>query len=197
MLNIGEWLYDLFGAGGGPALILCIFLIFLLDAALFPTLPELFFIVAFFYDPSIPFGMALLIAAIAAEALGLVILYFIVGSIRVPKRIASIVNRYIDFLLLSDERLLLLNRIAPMIPFSGAFVRIAGWDIKKSIFYVLLGCILKYGAILLMSNFFYEFYSGDMAQIVTIVFVVIVMVVSFTLSVIMKRRKGLDKKAQT
>ncbi|AIZ57008.1 hypothetical protein Mpt1_c11460 [Candidatus Methanoplasma termitum] len=195
MLNIGDWLMEIFGAGGGPVLVFCIFLIFLIDAAFFPTLPELFFIGAFFYDPSITFGAALLIAAIAAEVLGLVVLYTIVGRIRVPKRIASVANKYIDFLLLSDERLLLLNRIAPMIPFSGAFVRIAGWNIKKSIFYVFLGCILKYGAILLMSNFFYEFYSSNTAQTVTIIFVLAVIGVSFVLSVIMKKRKGLDQKS--
>jgi len=194
MLNIGEWLYGLFGAAGGPALVLVIFLIFLVDAALFPTLPELFFILAFFYDPTIPFGLCLLAAATAAETFGLVLLYMIVGKIRVPKRIGSVVNKYIGFLVLGDERLLLLNRIAPMIPFSGAFVRIAGWDIKKSVLYVLIGCLLKYGAILLMSNFFHSFYSSSMAQTVTLIFVIAVMAASFILSVVVKKKKGIGQK---
>ena len=195
MINIGEWLYGLFGAGGGPALVFCIFLIFLVDAVFFPTLPEFFYIMAFFYDPSLLFGLGLLVAAIIAETLGLVILYLIVGKLRVPKRIDTVVNKYLKFLVLGDERLLLLNRIAPMIPFSGAFVRIAGWDIKKSALYVLIGCVLKYGAILLMSNFFHSYYSGGQAQTFTLIFIIAVIVVSFLLSVIVKKKKGMDQKS--
>jgi len=194
MINIGEWLFGLFGAGGGPALVFCIFLIFLVDAVFFPTLPEFFFVTAFFYDPSLSFGIFLLIAAIAAETIGLVILYMIVGSLRVPKRITTVVNKYLGFLVLGDERLLLLNRIAPMIPFSGAFVRIAGWDIKKSAFYVLVGCVLKYGVIMLMSNFFHSYYSSGEAQTYTLIFIIIVIVASFTMSVIVKRKKGMSQK---
>jgi len=195
MINIGEWIYGLIGSDGGPALVLCIFLIFLLDAVFFPTLPEFFYVSAFFYDPSLSFGLFLLAAAIAAETLGLVILYLIVGKLRVPKRINNAVNKYIGFLVLGDERLLLLNRIAPMIPFSGAFVRIAGWDIKKSVFYVLLGCILKYGTILLMSNFFHNYYSSGEAQTYTLIFIIAVVVISFTASVIVKKRKGIGQKS--
>jgi len=195
MINIGEWLYGLFGSGGGPALVLCIFLIFLLDAVFFPTLPEFFYVSAFFYDPSLSFGLFLLAAAIAAETFGLVLLYLIVGKLRVPKRISTVVNKYIGFLVLGDERLLLLNRIAPMIPFSGAVVRIVGWDIKKSVFYVFLGCILKYGTILLMSNFFHSYYSSGDAQTFTLIFIIAVIVISFTLSVIVKKKKGIGQKS--
>jgi len=194
MINIGEWLFGLFGASGGPALVFCIFLIFLVDAVFFPTLPEFFFVTAFFYDPSLSFGIMLLIAAIAAETIGLVILYMIVGSLRVPKRITTVVNKYLGFLVLGDERLLLLNRIAPMIPFSGAFVRIAGWDIKKSALYVLIGCVLKYGIIMLMSNFFHSYYSSGDAQTYTLIFIIVVIVASFTMSVIVKKKKGMSQK---
>ncbi|MDR0509126.1 MAG: hypothetical protein LBG63_04830 [Candidatus Methanoplasma sp.] len=195
MISIGEWLYGLFGSEGGPALVLCIFLIFLFDALFFPVLPELFYVSAFFYDPSLPFGLCLLAAAIAAETFGLVALYLIVGKIRVPRRIDAAINKYIKFLILGDERLLLLNRIAPMIPFSGAFVRIVGWDIKKSAFYVLVGCVLKYGAVLLMSDFFHSYYSGGDAQTFTLIFIFAVIAVSFALSVITKKKRGMDQKS--
>jgi len=193
-MNIGDWIFGLFGADGGFLLVLCIFLIFLIDAMFFPTLPELFIIVAFFYDPTIEFGVLLLAAAITAECLGLVLLYLIVGKIRIPKRIGNAVNKYLDFLVLHDERLLLLNRIAPMIPFSGAVVRIAGWNIKRSVMYVFIGSLLKYGVILLMSDFFHKFYSEGQAQTFTIIFVIAVIAISFILSIIMKKRKGMDKK---
>ncbi|MCL2148204.1 MAG: hypothetical protein FWH47_02580 [Methanomassiliicoccaceae archaeon] len=194
MFNIGDWLYGFFGESGGPALVLCIFLIFLADALFFPTLPEFFYVSAFFYDPSLPFGLCLLAAAIAAETLGLVVLYLVMGRVRVPKRIDTVVKKYIGFLVLGDERLLLLNRIAPMIPFSGAVVRIAGWDIKKSVFYVVVGCVLKYGVILLMSGFFQSYYGSGDAQTFTLIFIVAVIVVSFLLSVVVKRKKGMAQK---
>lgn len=177
------------------ALVLCIFLIFLVDALFFPTLPEFFYVSAFLYDPSLSFGLFLLVAAITAEILGLVILYLIVGGVKVPKRINTVVNKYVKFLVLGDERLLLLNRIAPMIPFSGAFVRIVGWDIKKSVLYVFIGCIVKYGAILLMSNFFHSYYSSGDAQTFTLIFIVAVIAVSFALSFIVKKKKGMDQKS--
>ncbi|MCL1978552.1 MAG: hypothetical protein FWG60_00095 [Methanomassiliicoccaceae archaeon] len=195
MINIGEWLYGLFGSDGGPALVLCIFLIFLVDAVFFPTLPEFFYVTAFFYDPSLPFGLCLLGAAITAETLGLIILYIIVGKVKVPKRINTVVNKYVGFLVLGDERLLLLNRIAPMIPFSGAFVRIAGWDIRKSVFYLIVGCVLKYGAVLLMSNFFHSYYSSGDAQTLTLIFIIAVIAISFVTSIIMKKKKGIGQKA--
>ena len=38
-VNIGQVIYDLFGDNGDLGVLLCIFLIFLLDALLVPTLP--------------------------------------------------------------------------------------------------------------------------------------------------------------
>jgi hypothetical protein len=191
MFSIGEWLFGIFGEGGAMLLVFCIFLIFLADAMFFPTLPEFFFIAAFLYDPTLPFGLCLLIAAIAAETLGLVALYLIVGKLRIPKRIDKAVNKYLKFLVFGDERLLLLNRIAPMIPFSGAFARIAGWDLKRSMFYVFIGSVLKYGIILLMSNFFHSYYSSGDAQTYTLIFIVAVIVISIVSSFVVKKRRGM------
>jgi len=194
MFSIGEWLFEVLGESGALLLILCIFLIFLIDAMFFPTLPEFFFIAAFFYDPTLAFGLFLLAAAIAAEMAGMVALYLIVGKLRVPKRIDKAVKGYLNFLVLGDERLLLLNRIAPMIPFSGAFARIAGWDLKKSAFYVLVGCLLKYGIILIMSNFFHQYYSSGDAQTYTLIFIAAVIIISFVSSFILKKKHGLPQK---
>lgn len=78
MVDVGQFLFDTFGADGGWGVVLCIFLIFLIDAFLFPTLPELFFILGFSYDPSIGFGLELLLAAIIAEWIGIFSLYYVV-----------------------------------------------------------------------------------------------------------------------
>jgi len=191
MSNIGEWIYGVFGSNGEWGILLCIFLIFLIDALVFPTLPELFFVLSFMYRPELSFGIELLGVVIIAEIIGVAALYLVVGCIKVPKRVEKLVNRYIGFLILGDERLILLNRVAPMIPFCGAFVRIAGWDIRKSLAYVVIGCVAKYGLIMLMSDFFFGYFGSDDAQLFTIIFVFAVIIASFVFSFIYKKKNAI------
>ena len=200
-INIGQVIYDLFGDNGDLGVLLCIFLIFLLDALLVPTLPELFFILGFMagaeHNTPIVFGCELLLMAILAELVGILSLYYVVKHIRIPKKIERLVDTYTKFLVMGDERLLLLNRIAPMIPFAGAFIAIAKWDLKKSIFYIVLGCVLKYGVIMLLSNMFLDFFSSDQAQLFMIIMIVVVIAVSMVLSIVVKKRHGIDKGQDT
>jgi hypothetical protein len=191
MSSIGEWIYGVFGSGGEWGILLALFFIFLIDALIFPALPELFFVFGFMYKSEISFGLELLAVAVSAEIIGVAVLYYIVGHIRIPKRIERLVNKYIDFLILGDERLILLNRIAPMIPFCGAFVRIAGWDIKRSLLYVVIGGVVKYGVIMLMADFFFSYFSSDDAQWYTLVFVFAVIAVSFVLSILYKKKNAM------
>ena len=199
--NIGQIIYDLFGDNGDLGVLLCIFLIFLLDALLVPTLPELFFILGFMagaeHNTPIVFGCELLLVAILAELVGILSLYYVVKHIRIPKKIEKLVDTYTKFLVMGDERLLLLNRIAPMIPFAGAFIAIAKWDLKKSIFYIVLGCVLKYEIIMLLSNMFLDFFSSDQAQLFMIIMIVVVIAVSMVLSIVVKKRHGIDKEQNT
>ena len=200
-INIGQVIYDLFGDNGDLGVLLCIFLIFLLDALLVPTLPELFFILGFMagaeHNTPIVFGCELLLMAILAELVGILSLYYVVKHIRIPKKIEKLVDTYTKFLVMGDERLLLLNRMAPMIPFAGAFIAIAKWDLKKSIFYIVLGCVLKYGIIMLLSNMFLDFFSSDQAQLFMIIMIVVVIAVSMVLSIVVKKRHGIDKEQNT
>ena len=200
-INIGQVIYDLFGDNGDLGVLLCIFLIFLLDALLVPTLPELFFILGFMagaeHNTPIVFGCELLLMSILAELVGILSLYYVVKHIRIPKKIEKLVDTYTKFLVMGDERLLLLNRIAPMIPFAGAFIAIAKWDLKKSIFYIVLGCVLKYGIIMLLSNMFLDFFSSDQAQLFMIIMIVVVIAVSMVLSIVVKKRHGIDKEQNT
>lgn len=196
--NIGQIIYDLFGDNGDLGVLLCIFLIFLLDALLVPTLPELFFILGFMagaeHNTPIVFGCELLLVAILAELVGILSLYYVVKHIRIPKKIEKLVDTYTKFLVMGDERLLLLNRIAPMIPFAGAFIAIAKWDLKKSMFYIVLGCVLKYGIIMLLSNMFLDFFNSNQAQLFMIIMIVVVIAVSMIMSFVIKKRHGLDEK---
>lgn len=191
--NISEWMLDVFGPHGAIGIVIFVALIFFIDAVVFPTLPELFFVIGFMYMPNdITFGIVLLVAASIGEILGISLLYGIVDRIRVPERIKKIADKYINFLMVSDERIFLVNRFAPMIPFAGAFISIIEeWSYRKSMSYIILGCYLKYGLILLFSGFFYTFFSSDMAQTFTIVMIIAVIIISFVLSFYKKRKTGI------
>jgi len=192
MFNIGDWMYDLLGPDSAAIVILFIFLIFLIDAIAFPTLPELFFIIGFMYDPSLSFGFILLFAVVIAEVIGITLLYYVVEHVRVPERIKRIADRYVKFLVFSDERMLLVNRVAPMVPFAGAFISlIDGWKLSRSLLYVVIGCLLKYGIIMMMSSFFFEYFSSGDAQLYTMILIIAVIAVSMVAAFLKKRKGGL------
>lgn len=192
-MNFGNWLFSLFDGLGPEWVLVCIFLLFLIDAILIPTLPEVFFIIGFDRQPTALFGCELLTAAILGELVGIFTLYYIVKHIRVPRRISKIADKYVNFLIVSDEKALLMNRIAPMIPFAGAFIALVeSWKPKNCVFYIVLGCILKYGAILMASGFFYAYFTGEMTQTVMLLFIVAVMVISFIVSYTKKKKAGLE-----
>lgn len=192
---IGEWVYNLFG-GSLEGLALAIFFIFLLDALLIPALPELFFIIAYMggksYGAGLEYGVVLILMAALAELVGIFTLYFVVKRIRIPKKIEKLVNKYTKFLILGDERLLLLNRIAPVIPFAGAFIAISGWDPKKSAAYIVLGCVIKFGVILLLAKALYDFFDSSQAEMFSIIMIFAVIGISTASSVLYKRRHNLD-----
>ena len=188
-MDLTHLMLDIFGPYGGPGVVLMVFLAFLLDATLVPFLPEIFIILGFSYDPSPSFAVLLISVSIVAEWLGNCILYFVVKNIRVPKKIRSVANKYIGILLVNDERMLLVNRIAPMIPYSGAFIALVdNWKLSRALAYIALGCVLKYGLILSMSSVFYAYFSSNMASIMMIVFVIVILLLSLILSHVRRSR---------
>ena len=191
---IGDWLYGVFGPYGYIGILVFIFLLFYIDSLIFPTLPEVFFILSFMYDPTPYWGMILLLVGAVAEFAGVTSLYLMVERIRVPERIRSVADKYSKFLILNDERMILVNRVAPVMPFTGAFISlIESWEIKRAWFYLILGYVLKYGAILLFANFFFAFFSGPQAEVLSIVMIIIVMAVSLFMAYRKKKREGLSQ----
>lgn len=194
MIDIGGWMMSVFGPYGAWGVLLVIFLIFYIDAVLFPTLPEIFFIIGFMYDPKPVWGISVLIVASLAEAAGLTTLYLIVEKLGVPERIKNIADKYANFLVVHDERMLLVNRVAPMLPFAGAFVSlIHSWTLKRALLWNFVGCYLKYGLILIFADLFYTYFSGPMAQNMTIAFVIIVMILSIIFAYYKKKKEGLEQ----
>lgn len=192
-MGLSDWLFGLFSGMGDPGIVLCVFLLFLIDALVFPTLPELFMVLGFGANPTWEFAVVLLGAAIVAELVGVFTLYYVVSRIRVPERISRIAKKYIDFLVVSDERIILVNRMAPMIPFLGAFIAmIDTWDRRKCAMYIVIGCVAKYGIILAASGFFLNYLGSDASQSVTLVFIFAVLIISFVASFYKKKKAGLE-----
>jgi hypothetical protein len=148
----------------------------------------LFFIAGYGTMPDWALWSLFVLTIAAAEVLGLTTLYLVVKRIRVPPKISSVVDRYRRFLLLQDERMILLNRIAPILPFTGAFVALSGWSYRRSLFYLVLGGTIKYGLILAASNYFLIYMEKGMAADVTLVMVVAIIILSLIASTCRKRR---------
>lgn len=193
-MGLSEWMYGLLGDQGELGVIVFVFLIFFIDALIFPTLPEVFFILGYMYKPNnLVFGAELLVTASIGEIAGIFLLYLIVKKIRLPEKIKRVADKYIDFLMVSDEKVFLVNRFAPMIPFAGAFISLVGrWSLKKCMFYIIIGCYIKYGIILMFSDFFFTFFDSGTAETFTIIMVLTVIAISFVLSFRKKKREGLS-----
>ena len=192
MIGIGEAFYDLFSPLGLAGWLVCVFLLFYIDAIVLPTLPELFVVLFFIAGhgtvPEWSLWSMFVLTIAVAEILGLTTLYLVVRRIRVPPRISSAIDRYRHFLIVSDERMILLNRIAPILPFVGAFVALSNWSYRRSVLYLVLGGTLKYGLILAASSYFLTYFERGTATTVTLVMVVAIVVVSFIVSTYRKRR---------
>ncbi|NYT12302.1 MAG: hypothetical protein GKC03_07130 [Methanomassiliicoccales archaeon] len=191
--DLGNIIYDFFSVMGVPGLLLCIFLLFYIDAILIPTLPELFTVIIFMAIPEPWFAGLILFTIAGAEFLGLTTLYTLVKSVKVPRKIEAAVIKYRDFLIVRDERMIIVNRFAPVLPFMGAFVAICGWSYRKAVIYTLASGVIKYGAILALSNLFFVYFSEGTAGMITIIMVLIILVLSLIVSVyrrsMMKKEK--------
>lgn len=189
---------DIFGPYGAVGVFLMVLCAFILDATVVPALPEIFIIVGFSYNPTPGFAVVLIIAAILGECIGNIILYTVVEKIGLPKKLKTVMNKYVGILFVSDERMMLVNRIAPVIPYSGAFISvIETWTLRRALFYIALGCVLKYGLILSMSTFFYQYFTSDVAQTMMIVFVIAIIAISLIASYIRKKKMFGDNPKQT
>ncbi len=194
-LGIGYIIAELFGPLGAVGGILCILLLFFIDAVIFPTLPELFTVLVFVQgygmDPFL-LGVLILAAIAVGEVAGLLTLYGIVKRLRVPARLQRVVMSYRDFLVCQDEKMILVNRVAPVLPLMGAFVALSHWDLKRSIAYLLIGGMTKYGLILLLSGFFLAYMERGTATTVTLIMVLVVIALSFAATLVRKRRMKME-----
>jgi hypothetical protein len=188
---IGDVIIDFFGNFGVVGMVLAVYTIFLIDSMIFPALPDFFLLVIYSTNPqNFLWGVALLIIAVCASFSGNSILYFIAKKHAPPHFIKNLMKKYSGMLIIKDERILLVNRIAPVLPYTGAFIAINNWDYKKSIIYIVLGAAAKFGFLLLLSGTFYTLFEKGTAQKATFSLIIATIIISLIASHLEKRRLG-------
>jgi membrane protein YqaA with SNARE-associated domain len=201
MASLDQFLAALFGSLGLFGSLVALLLIFAVDAALFPALPEVWIVVTYTYRPEVfdpvVWAALLLIVGVAGDALGTTLLYWMVHRVlirgrRMPGWLERGMKRWTGFLVVRDERLILLNRVAPVIPFVGAFIATLGWDFRRSIAYVALGGLAKYAILLIVVFAIGVAYNPSAARWITLGVVVVVVVLSIAGSALYRRRHRPD-----
>jgi membrane-associated protein len=204
MASLDEWLQGLFGFLGPAGALVALFVLFLIDAALFPALPELALVVAYLYgaseyDPLIR-ALLLLGMAVGGEFAGNTLLYLWVRTLlvdrgKVPRPVERAMAGWMRFLIVPDERVILLNRIAPVVPFVGAFIAVLHWSYRKSIAYVVVGAAAKYALLLVLVGVLRLAYAREVATLLTISAVLVLVAASLLGAYVYRKRAAVRKRA--
>src|SRR3989440_8228735 len=157
MPSLDDVLAALFASLGPIGSLAALLLIFAVDAALFPALPEAWILITYTFRPetmdAVGWAAVLLLVAVAGDLLGATILYALVRRIlvrgrRMPRWLESGMRRWAQVLRVPDERAILLNRVAPVVPFVGAFIATLRWNYRRSMGFVAVGGLAKYAVLL-------------------------------------------------
>jgi len=190
---IGEDIINAFASLGDIGMILALVAIILIDGTGFPTLPEVWMIWIFgVHFDSFSWAVILIVVASLASLGGNFILYTVVKVIGMPKRIAKVMKKYTEFLIVSDERLLLLNRVAPVVPYTGAFMAVCNWDLRKCVLYLITGALMKSTVVIALAWLSYDNLRQEVAPWIALIAVAVVLLVSIIASFIYRRRIGLQ-----
>lgn len=198
MTLVGDFLADALLVLGPSGLLLALYAIFVVDATLVPTVPEVFAVlflaesIALGWDP-LAFAPLLLAAAVAGELTGNGALYLVVRKAlvegeRMPAVIERTMRKWTGFLVVSDERLILVNRVAPVVPMVGAFVATLGWPLRRSFAYIAGGGTAKYGALLAVVGLFGLVVDPEVLSLASLVLVAAVLAASAVASILYRRR---------
>lgn len=183
-----QGLFDWFQGFGPFFALLGLFVILVIDSMIFPALPELFAVLAFLMDPTPEWGLALLATVCLAEVVGNSLLYSLVRRSRLPDFVEKAMRKWVGFIVLQDERIILLNRVAPVMPFTGAFMATCRWDYGRSMLYLVAGGLAKYSALLALVFYFDYTFDPGQAQMISLAAVAVIIVLSILASVIYRKR---------
>lgn len=186
---IGEDILNLFADLGDLGMLLAITLIIWLDGTAFPTVPEIWLVMIFgAHSDSFGWGVMLVVVATLAGVAGNLTLYSLVKIARLPNWIQKKMRQYTQFLIVKDERLIILNRFAPIVPYTGAFVAVCGWNLKKSVMYMFVSGLAKSAVIVTISWLSYDNLRQEAAFWVSVGVVAIIVIASVVSSLIYRRR---------
>ncbi|MEK6911758.1 MAG: hypothetical protein AABX36_03025 [Candidatus Thermoplasmatota archaeon] len=179
--------------------LVAIFLIFMVDAAVFPALPEILIVLFYFLYPrfgidAVAWALPLLAVGVAGDLAGNFALYWFVRNAlqrrnRMPEIIERAMRRWTSFLLVRDERIILLNRIAPIVPLTGAFIAVCHWNLRRALLYVAVGGAAKYAALLAIAGWLGVTFSSESAQVGTLI-VILVLVAASAIAGRLRRRSA-------
>jgi len=187
---IGQDIINLFASLGDLGMLLAITVIIWIDGTAFPTLPEIWMIFVYGAHPdSFSWGAAIVLTASAASLLGNFTLYSLVKIAKLPKWIQKKMKQYTDFLIVKDEKLLLLNRLAPIVPYTGAFIAVCNWNVRKCAVYIFASALVKFSVIVLISWASFESVKEEIAPFVSLAVIIILLVSSIIASVVYKKRR--------
>ena len=131
----------------------------------------------------------MVLVATAASLAGNFTLYSLVKAARLPHRIERRMKQYTNFLLVKDEKLLLLNRLAPVVPYTGAFMAVCNWNLRKCFLYLSTSAIAKFSAIGLIAWASYDNLRQDIAPWVSIAVVLVLLTASIIASFIYRKKQ--------
>jgi len=187
---IGQDIINLFASLGDLGMLLAIVVIIWIDGTAFPTLPEVWLVWIFGTHPlSFSWSASLVLVASFASLLGNFSLYALVKVAKIPNWIQKRMRQYTKFLVVHDERLLLLNRIAPILPYTGAFIAACNWNPRRSAVYILASALAKFSIIMLISWASFDNLKREIAPWVSLGFVAIFLAASVIVSFAYKRRR--------
>jgi hypothetical protein len=189
---IGQDVIGLFADLGDTGMLLAMAVIILVDGVGFPTLPEVWMVFIFGTHPdSFAWGASLVLVCTLASLGGNFTLYSFVKIVKMPHRVEKIMKRYLNFIIVHDERVLLLNRAAPILPYTGAFIAVSNWDLKKCALYLLVGAMAKSSLVVVIAWLSFDNLRAEVAPWVSLGLVLTVLLVSLIVSLIYKKRAGL------
>ncbi len=198
MASVADWLSGLFAFLGPAGTLVALFLAFVIDAAIIPTLPELAVVLSYLLGrpagvEPMPWALLLLTMAVAGEVVGNTLMFLWVRKLVVdrghlPRIVGRAMKGWTHLMLVRDERIILVNRIAPVVPFVGAFIAVVGWSFRRSLLYIVVGAVAKYSLLLVLVGYLGVVYDPGTATLITVAAVVALVAVSVGASLLYRRR---------
>lgn len=194
---VGEDIIGFFEAIGPLGLMVAFSLISFLDGFAVPTLPEAWLLLIALTDAGVPkpiWGISLVLVGATSAVAAQIMLYFVVKKVGLPKRLTNIMQKYTKILIVSNERLMIVNWLAPVIPFTGAFIAVCGWNPKKAFMLSWIGGVIKISILVSIAMLFPLFFNAETVADASIVLIIVVLIVSVLISYI--RHKRIEKRLQ-